>query len=164
MFKLLFYPVYFYLDIRFRNSNNLCYFPYCKTFKNKRDQYLINDRQLVKKYFQMLKLFFKLNNNTGTNDLVVVGSGLTVNGTNSIYLTGSSPVGTNTLMTFASTNGAGTFVLGMTNPNVFLIYTATSLSLAVTNTGYTNSILTWKGYVNGQWDDAVNVNWLAGYR
>ena len=109
------------------------------------------------------KLFFKLNNNTGTNDLVVVGSGLTVNGTNSIYLTGSSPAGTNTLMTFASTNGAGTFVLGMTNPNVFLIYTATSLSLAVTNTGYTNSILTWKGYVNGQWDDAVNVNWLAGY-
>ena len=110
------------------------------------------------------KLFFKLANTlaNGTNDMVAVGKGLTNNGVNTVYLTGAAPVGTNTLMTFASTNGgSGTFVLGITNPNVFLIYTPTSLQLAVTNTGYT-SPLVWKGYQTGLWDDAVNQNWQSG--
>ena len=105
-------------------------------------------------------LFFKLANNGNTNDQVAVGGVLTVNGVSTIYLTGAAPVGTNTLMTFGSLTGSGSFVLEVAPPNIFLLTNGNSLQLAVTNAF--SAGLIWKGYQTGVWDDAVNKNWLGG--
>ena len=78
------------------------------------------------------KLYFKVanTNGVGTNDLLAIGQALSVAGGNNIYLSGASPVGTNTLMTFGSISGAGSFVLGAAYPNVFLITNGNSIQLA----------------------------------
>ncbi|MEI8289012.1 MAG: heparinase II/III family protein, partial [Verrucomicrobiota bacterium] len=105
-------------------------------------------------------LFYKLANNGGTNDQISVGDVLTVNGVNMVYLTGAAPVGTNTLMTFGSLSGSGTFVLEVATPDIFLLTNGNSLQLAVTKAF--SAGLIWKGYQTGVWDDAANKNWLSG--
>ena len=103
------------------------------------------------------KLFFDLT--PTTNDSVAVGAVLGVTNVNIIYLTGSAPAGTNTLFTYGSLVGPGSFVLGATYGNVTLITNANKLQLVVTGTGFTS--LTWKGNLSGNWDTAA-LNWTNG--
>ena len=107
------------------------------------------------------KLFFKLGNNTGTNDQVAVGQALSVTGVNTIYISGASPIGTNTLVTFGSISGAGSFVLGAAYPNALLITNGNSIQLAVTG-AFSGSTLTWKGNLSGTWDSGA-LNWTNGF-
>ena len=66
--------------------------------------------------------------------MAAIGQALSVAGVNNIYLSGASPVGTNTLMTFGSISGTGSFALGAAYPNVFLITNGNSLQLAASVT------------------------------
>ncbi len=99
--------------------------------------------------------------NVVTDKVSVVGA-LTLAGTNTIVLSfsnGFAPIGTNTLMTFASRTGTGSFVLSPAYANAFLITNATSVKLAVTNSG-TYGLL-WKGTASGNWD-GTDLNWTNG--
>ena len=106
-------------------------------------------------------LYYQMANLTGgTNDLVVVGSSLSLGATNTIFLSGGAPAGNYTLMTYAATNGPGTFVLAASYPNVSLAVNPTSLVLQV-GAGGSAFGLTWSGSVNGTWDTAA-LNWTSG--
>ena len=99
--------------------------------------------------------------NVVTDKVSVVGA-LTVAGTNTLVVSfsnGFAPIGTNTLMTFASRSGTGSFILSPAYANAFLITNATSVKLAVTNSG-TYGLL-WKGTASGIWDGA-DLNWTNG--
>ena len=110
-------------------------------------------------------LFFNLYTNTAaTNDLVIVGNSLAVNGTNTVQISISSsiPAGSYTLMTFANGyTGSGNFVLAGNNSyytnNATLVMNSTSLVLQVGAGGIVYADV-WKGYVNGTWDISV-LNW-----
>ena len=113
------------------------------------------------------RLNFALSSSTATNDQIKITGGLTLNGPNYITLSfpgGTAPVGTYTLMTYASTNGAGSLVLDATYPNAALSYDNTKVTLTVSG-GSTSagSTLTWKGNVDGNWDTST-LNWtnMAG--
>jgi autotransporter-associated beta strand protein len=99
---------------------------------------------------------------SGVADKVSVVGSLTVNGANTIILSlpdGTLPAGTYTLMTFASRNGTGTFVLSPAYANASLQVNATSVQLVVTDTGISNKI--WKGNVSENWDGS-DLNWTNG--
>lgn len=103
--------------------------------------------------------------NAVTNDQINITGGLTLNGPSYITLSfpgGSAPVGTYTLMTYASTNGTGSLVLDATYPNATLTYDNTKATLTVSG-GSTSagSTLTWKGNVSGNWDTST-ANWTNG--
>ena len=110
-------------------------------------------------------LGFDLSTNAATtNDLVVIGNNLTVNGTNTILISISTsiPAGNYTLMTFANgSSGSGNFVLtGLSSyytSNATLVVNATNLVLQVGAGGMVYADI-WKGYVNGTWDASV-LNW-----
>jgi autotransporter-associated beta strand protein len=107
-------------------------------------------------------LFFDIDASNVSTDKVAVAAALTVNGTNTVYLSfpsGIATVGTNTLITFGSQNGSGSFVLAPGYANGYLLLDATTLSLVVTNTGIYG--LTWKGHESGIWD-LVTANWTNG--
>ncbi len=106
-------------------------------------------------------LFFEMANSTGgTNDLVAVGSSLSLGATNIVFLSGGAPAGDYLLMSYASTNGTGTFVLAAAYPNASLVINPTNLVLHVGAGGGVFG-LTWKGAVNGTWDTTV-LNWTNG--
>ena len=106
-------------------------------------------------------LFYQMANlSGGTNDLVVVGSSVSLGATNAVFLSGGAPAGNYTLMTYAATNGSGTFVLGASYPNVSLVINPASLVLHV-GTGGSVFGLTWKGNVSGTWD-TTTLNWTNG--
>ncbi len=103
--------------------------------------------------------------NAVTNDQINITGGLTLNGPNYITLSfpgGSAPVGTYTLMTYASINGTGSLLLDATYPNATLSYDNTKVTLTVSG-GSTSagSSLTWKGNVSGNWDMST-ANWTNG--
>ena len=107
------------------------------------------------------RLFFEFANPSGgTNDSVAVGNVVYLTNANSVFLSGGAPAGNYTLMTYAATNGPGTFVLGANYPNVSLVASSTNVVLQV---GAGGSIfgLTWKGNINGTWDTSV-LNWTNG--
>jgi autotransporter-associated beta strand protein len=108
--------------------------------------------------------------NVATDKVSVVGA-LTVNGTNTVVLSfpsGTLPAGTNTLMTFASRTGTGTFVLSPAYVNATLLTNATSVQLVVSDTGTYSKI--WKGNNSGNWNttepnwtnNSAAVNFVAG--
>jgi autotransporter-associated beta strand protein len=99
--------------------------------------------------------------NVATDKVSVVGA-LTVNGTNTVALLlpdGTLPAGTNTLMTFASRTGTGTFVLSPAYVNASLLTNATSVRLVVGETGTTSK--SWKGNISGDWN-TTEANWTNG--
>jgi len=107
-------------------------------------------------------LFFDIDAMNVSTDRLAVAGAVTLAGTNTVILTfpgGVAPVGTNTLMTFASLGGTGTFALAPGYGSAFLITTSTSVSLAVTNTGTYG--LTWKGTDSNAWDGGA-LNWTNG--
>ncbi len=93
----------------------------------------------------------------GASDLVAVGNSVYLTNTNVIQLSGGVTAGDYTLMTYAATNGPGTFVLASVYPNASLVINPTSLVLHV---GAGGSVfgLTWNGSVSGTWD-AGEMNW-----
>ena len=106
----------------------------------------------------------------GTNDLIALsGAGaagvLTLNGTNTIklnLLNGTLPVGTNTLITYASTSGSGTLTLAQNLRNAALTIGATNVVLTVTGSGIGAS-LNWVGDgVGNSWDIGASSLWDNG--
>lgn len=105
----------------------------------------------------------------GTNDVIALtGAGaagvLTLNGENTLQLNllnGTLPVGTYTLMTYASKSGSGSLVLNQNTRNVTLTVGATSVILSVTGSGAGS--LTWAGDgASNLWNVNASLNWLNG--
>ena len=106
----------------------------------------------------------------GTNDVIALtGAGatgvLTLNGVNTLkmnLLNGTLPVGTYTLMTYASKSGSGSLVLSLNARNATLTAGATSVILSVTGSGVGGS-LTWAGdSASNLWDVNASSNWING--
>ncbi|MEI7808240.1 MAG: autotransporter-associated beta strand repeat-containing protein, partial [Verrucomicrobiota bacterium] len=106
-------------------------------------------------------VFYELANSTGgTNDFVAVGNTVYLTNANVILLSGAAPAGDYLLMSYAATNGPGTFALASSYPNTSLIINPTNLVLRVGAGGAVFG-LTWKGNVSGTWD-ASALNWTNG--
>jgi autotransporter-associated beta strand protein len=114
---------------------------------------------------------FDLRNNltegSGTNDEIVVGGNLNLNGGEKIflnYLDGQLAAGTYTLIRYAA-GFSGTFSLGAAYPNVALDQTSTPgvILLVVSGSAVANN-LTWKGdgSVN-VWDINTTANWITNW-
>ena len=115
------------------------------------------------------RLTFDVKGN-GTNDLIALsGAGaagvLTLNGANTVKLSllnGTLPVGTNTLITYASTAGSGTLTLAQNLRNAALTIGATNVVLTVTGSGIGGN-LAWVGDgVGNSWDIAASSLWDNG--
>jgi autotransporter-associated beta strand protein len=101
-----------------------------------------------------------------TNDQIAVSGALTLNGVNYITLTfpgGAVPAGDYTLMTYSSTNGTGSLLLGTAYSNATLAVNNTSVKLTVSGSGTAGGSLAtrWTGLVNGNWD-TTTANWTNG--
>lgn len=111
---------------------------------------------------------FDLRNNTtegsGTNDEIIVGGALTLNGGEKIvlnYMDGALAAGTYTLMRCASQSGS--FSLAATYPNVTLNQSGTVVSLTVSAPSIANNLF-WKGDGAGNvWDVNTTANWVTNF-
>ena len=110
-------------------------------------------------------LSFEFNTNSpATNGLVAVSQVLYLTNANSVILSVSDglPLGNYTLMTYAATNGPGTFTLSVNYPNNTLVVNSTTLVVNATNLVlHVAAGDTWKGYVSGTWDTSA-LNWTNG--
>ena len=96
---------------------------------------------------------------TGYGAALLFTGNVVLNGANTLaltLLTGTTPPGTYTLMTYAAKTGTGTLTLAGSYPNTTLTLGATSVVLTVATRE-----ATWKGNVNGTWD-SITANWWVG--
>ena len=111
----------------------------------------------------------KLSNVAGTSDLIAISGAsgaLVLNGANLISLSfpnGLAPIGTYTLMTYASKTGTGTLALDHVYPNAALTVGATSVTLSVTGAAAGGGYLVWRGDGSANaWNTTATGDWTNG--
>ena len=116
-------------------------------------------------------LVFDLSSTGPTNDILVLkgaaaAGALTLNGSNILkinLLTSTLPAGVYTLMTYSSTNGAGSLSLENGYRNTTLTVGNTSMTLTVAGSGISGTNLTWVGDGSGNaWDMGTSPLWSNG--